>query len=99
MTGQIQFRVRYAETDAMGIVHHANYYVWFEMGRTELLRELELDYRSMEEHGVFSPVLETHCKYKVSAKYDDLLTLETEIVEMARLNGFLVIVFFERGCY
>ncbi|MCK4259742.1 MAG: acyl-CoA thioesterase [Halanaerobiales bacterium] len=86
MKGQIQFRVRYAETDAMGIVHHANYYVWFEMGRTELFRELELEYRSMEEQGMFSPVIETQCKYKVSAKYDDLLTLETEILEVGKVK-------------
>lgn len=86
MKGQIQFRVRYAETDAMGVVHHANYYVWFEMGRTELFRELELDYRSMEEQGIFCPVIETHCQYKVSAKYDDLLTLETMIVEVDRVK-------------
>lgn len=82
MRGQIQFRVRYAETDAMGVVHHANYYVWFEMGRTELFRELELDYRSMEGEGIFCPVLETHCHYRMPARYDDLLTLETVIVEL-----------------
>lgn len=84
--GMIQFRVRYAETDAMEVVHHSNYYVWFEMGRTELFRELDLDYRSMEKEGIYCPVLETHCLYKVSAKYDDLLTLETEIVEMDKVR-------------
>ncbi|AZR72055.1 hypothetical protein BBF96_00790 [Anoxybacter fermentans] len=79
MKGKIQFRVRYAETDAMGIVHHANYYIWFEMGRTELLRELGLEYRSMEKKGIFCPVIESRCYYKNSARYDDFLTLETEI--------------------
>lgn len=86
MIGQIQFRVRYAETDAMGVVHHANYYIWFEMGRTELFRELDLEYRSMEAQGIFSPVIETHCQYKAPAKYDDLLTLETTITEVERVK-------------
>ena len=86
MTGQIKFRVRYAETDAMGIVHHANYYVWFEMGRTELLREADLNYRSMEEAGIMSPVIESHCYYKSSARYDDYLTLETEVTSVDKVR-------------
>lgn len=86
MKSQIQFRVRYAETDAMGIVHHSNYYVWFEMGRTELLRELDLNYRSMEEEGIMSPLIESHCLYKVPARYDDLLTLETEVAGVDRVR-------------
>lgn len=86
MKSQIQFRVRYAETDAMGIVHHSNYYVWFEMGRTELLRDLDMNYRSMEEEGIMSPLIESQCFYKVPAKYDDLLTLETEIAGVDRVR-------------
>ena len=84
MKKNIQFRVRYAETDAMGIVHHANYYVWFEMGRTEYLREMGFNYKDMEDEGLFSPVIETNCKYKRPAKYDDLITLETYIKDTGK---------------
>lgn len=90
MKGKVQFRVRYAETDAMGIVHHANYYAWFEMGRTELFRDLDLEYRVWEDEGIFCPVIETHCKYKVPAKYDDMLTLETEITHVGKVRWTFV---------
>ncbi len=86
MQGKIQFRVRYAETDAMAVVHHANYYVWFEMGRTELLREMGMEYKSLEAQGILSPVIETQCRYISSAKYDDLITLETELIIVERLK-------------
>ena len=66
-------RVRYAETDKMGVVYHANYFVWFEIGRTDLLRELGWSYREMEAEGMSLPVIEAHCQYHRSAKYDDEL--------------------------
>lgn len=66
-------RVRYAETDKMGVVYHANYFVWFEIGRTDLLRELGWSYRDMEAEGMSLPVIEAHCQYHRSAKYDDEL--------------------------
>jgi acyl-CoA thioester hydrolase len=71
-------RVRYAETDKMGVVYYANYLVWFEIGRTDLLRSLGWTYKSMEEAGVSLPVIEAHCQYHRSAKYDDELDVRTE---------------------
>jgi acyl-CoA thioester hydrolase len=76
-------RVRYAETDAMGIVYHANYYVWFEVGRGDFMREYQMSYKQMEEIGVSLPVVETHCRYRVPACYDDLLTIRTAVKELS----------------
>src|ERR1700722_12234097 len=74
----VSIRVRYAETDQMGVVYYANYFVWFEIGRVELMRSLGFDYREIEEQAqCFLPVVEANCRYKVPARYDDLLTLET----------------------
>lgn len=70
-------RVRYAETDQMGVVYHANYFVWFEVGRTDWLREAGLTYRQLEADGLFLPVTEAHCKFKASARYDDDLEIHT----------------------
>jgi acyl-CoA thioester hydrolase len=72
-------RVRYAETDAMGIVYYANYLRWFEVGRTELLRALGIPYQKVEEEGISLPVSEVCCKYHASAKYDDVLIIETSV--------------------
>jgi acyl-CoA thioester hydrolase len=71
-------RVRYAETDRMGVVYYANYLVWFEIGRTELLRTLGWSYREMEEAGVSLPVIEARCTYRRPARYDDELDVRTE---------------------
>jgi acyl-CoA thioester hydrolase len=70
-------RVRYAETDKMGVVYYAHYLVWFEIGRTEWLRETGWTYRSMEHEGLGLPVIEAHCEYKTSARYDDDLEIRT----------------------
>jgi acyl-CoA thioester hydrolase len=70
-------RVRYAETDQMGVVYHANYFVWFEVGRTDLLRGCGWTYREMEADGVSLPVIEAHCDYKQAARYDDELEIRT----------------------
>jgi acyl-CoA thioester hydrolase len=70
-------RVRYAETDKMGIVYYANYFVWFEVGRTDLLRESGWNYREMESEGFGLPVIEAHCAYRESAKYDDEIEVRT----------------------
>jgi acyl-CoA thioester hydrolase len=70
-------RVRYAETDQMGVVYYANYFVWFEVGRTDLLRSHGWSYREMETDGVALPVIEAHCEYKQSARYDDELEIRT----------------------
>jgi acyl-CoA thioester hydrolase len=73
-----QVRVRYAETDQMGIVYYANYLVWFELGRVELLRSLGLAYSQLEkEHECILPVVEASCRYRSPAKYDDEILIET----------------------
>lgn len=73
----ITVRVTYADTDQMGMVYHANYLVYFEMARTELLRAYGFPYARLESMGVLLPVIEAHCSYKTPARYDDLLTVET----------------------
>jgi acyl-CoA thioester hydrolase len=74
-------RVRYAETDNMGVVYYANYFVWFEVGRTDLLRARGWSYREMESEGFSLPVVEAHCAYKQPARYDE----ELEIITSAAL--------------
>jgi acyl-CoA thioester hydrolase len=75
-------RVRYAETDQMGVVYHANYFVWFEVGRVELFRALGVEYKRMElDDDCFITVAEAHCRYRHPAKYDDLLRVRTRIAE------------------
>src|SRR5690554_3700378 len=75
-------RVRYAETDQMGIVYHANYFVWFEVGRTEWFREFDLDYKGLEKQGIILPVLDVNCQYRKSALYDDELIIRTYLQEL-----------------
>jgi acyl-CoA thioester hydrolase len=70
--------VRYAETDQMGVVYYANYFVWFEVARADLLRSLGWSYREMERAGVSLPVIEAHCDYLRPARYDDELEVRTE---------------------
>ncbi len=70
-------RVRYAETDRMGVVYYANYLVWFEVGRADLMRTLGRTYRQLEEDGVILPVIEAHCEYRQSARYDEELEIRT----------------------
>ncbi len=73
-------RVRYAETDQMGVVYYANYFVWCEIGRVEFLRQLGFDYKAMEvEHGCMLPVVEASCRYKAPARYDDEVVIETRV--------------------
>ena len=70
-------RVRYAETDRMGVVYYANYLVWFEVARADLMRSLGWSYREMEESGIILPVIEAHCEYKRPARYDDEIQIRT----------------------
>jgi acyl-CoA thioester hydrolase len=75
-------RVRYAETDQMGVVYHSNYLIWFEVGRVELMRSLGFDYKSMEaEDDTYMVVADAHCRYHYPARYDELLTIRTRILE------------------
>jgi acyl-CoA thioester hydrolase len=80
-------RVRYAETDKMGVVYYANYLVWFEVGRTDLLRQLGWSYREMEREGVSLPVIEAHCEYRQSLHYDDDVDIRTtgQLLSPARM--------------
>jgi acyl-CoA thioester hydrolase len=71
-------RVRYAETDRMGVVYYANYFVWFEVARAELLRSLGWTYREMEDAGVLLPVIEAHCEYLRPARYDDEIDIRAD---------------------
>jgi acyl-CoA thioester hydrolase len=80
ISGEITIRVRYAETDRMGLVHHANYLVYFEQGRTELLRAQGFSYRDIEDQGFFLVLTKLQVRYKSPAYYDDLLTLRTSVV-------------------
>ncbi len=83
----IQFRVRYQETDQMGVVYHGNYFTYFEMGRTELLREATgVSYRDVEESKTKMVVVKAECQYVKPAKYDDLLTLKTRVVRTTRAS-------------
>jgi len=70
-------RVRYAETDQMGVVYYANFFIWFEVGRADLLRAAGWNYREMEADGFSLPVIEAHCTYRVAAKYDDEIDVRT----------------------
>jgi acyl-CoA thioester hydrolase len=75
-------RVRYAETDQMGVVYHANYLIWFEVGRVELMRALGVEYKTMEvADDCHIVVVDAHCRYIQPARYDELLTIRTRIVE------------------
>jgi len=78
---EIEERVRYAETDGMGIAHHRNYFVWFEQGRTELCRRRGLTYREIEERGFFIVVVEAACHYKKPLRYDDRFIVRTALRE------------------
>ncbi len=84
-TGRIEIRVRYSECDPMGVAHHTAYPVWFEMGRTELLRATTgLRYRDLEAQGVFLAVVKLDVRYKRPARYDDVLGLETTMTGSGR---------------
>ncbi|MSR31162.1 MAG: acyl-CoA thioesterase [Gemmataceae bacterium] len=80
VAGEIHIRVRYAETDRMGLLHHANYFVYFEQGRVELLRQSGKSYKDVEDEGYLMVLTRIEAKYRKPAQYDDLLTLRT-IVE------------------
>ncbi len=83
---EISVRVRYAETDRMGLLHHANYFVYFEMGRTELLRLRGLSYRDIEDAGHLLVIVDLGCKFKRPAYYDDLLTIRTTVARVTHVK-------------
>jgi acyl-CoA thioester hydrolase len=80
MISETRLRVRYAETDQMGVVYHSNYFIWFEVGRVELLRQLGFSYREMErEDGCFIAVADARCRFKAPAHYDDEVLVRTHL--------------------
>ena len=79
LSGEIQIRVRYAETDRMGLLHHANYLVYFEQARTELLRTHHGAYKELEDQGYYLVIAKVEIKYKSPAHYDDVLTIRTTV--------------------
>ena len=89
MKFQTEIRVRYAETDAMGIVYHGNYFDWMEVGRSELFRSIGLPYTQIEEEGIYIPVIEVHCKYFRPAKYDDEVIIETHVENFSAAKGVI----------
>jgi acyl-CoA thioester hydrolase len=77
---EVRVRVRYAETDQMGVVYHANHFIWFEVGRVELLRQLGFPYREMEQQDqCFIAVVDARCRYKAPARYDDEVLVRTHL--------------------
>lgn len=83
-TNHASYRVLYGDTDKMGVVYYANYLRWFEKGRGELLRQLGIPYASIEQRNIHFPVIEVSCRYFRSARYDDLITIETQLLALTR---------------
>jgi acyl-CoA thioester hydrolase len=77
---EARVRVRYAETDQMGVVYHSNYLIWFEVGRVEFIRQLGLNYKLMEDEGCGIAVVDVHVRYRAPARYDDELLIETRLL-------------------
>ncbi len=79
-------RVRYQETDQMGVVFHGNYVTWFEIGRTELIRAAGYDYKTIEQHGLLLPVVDLQCRYEQPARYDDQVLVCTRIADFSPIR-------------
>ncbi len=98
-TSETKIRVRYSETDAMGVVYYGNYAAYFEVARVEAIRQLGISYRDLEDMGIIMPVVELHTRFLRSAKYDDLLTIRTIIKEFPKAHRieFFQEVYNEEG--
>jgi acyl-CoA thioester hydrolase len=83
---RFMLRVRYAETDQMGMAYYGNYLRWFEVGRAELMRSLGMSYREVEDAGIRLPVMEARCQYLKPARYDDLLAIQTAVGQLGRAS-------------
>jgi acyl-CoA thioester hydrolase len=85
MIGETTIRVRYAETDQMGVVYHSNFIIWFEVGRVELLRQIGFNYREMEiDDDCGIAVADVRCRYKAPARFDDVITIRTRLASVKR---------------
>ena len=83
MVHETRVRVRYAETDQMGVVYHSNHFIWFEVGRVELLRQLGFSYREMEaEDNLFIAVAEANCRYRAPVRYDEEVLVRTQLLNV-----------------
>lgn len=93
MTRDVEFRVRYAETDQMGVVYHANYLVWCEMGRTDFIRNLGMSYAEMEKSGIALAVSDLSVRFHAPARYEDLIRVRTTLADLrSRLIAFEYLV-------
>ncbi|MBU1863321.1 MAG: acyl-CoA thioesterase [Candidatus Omnitrophica bacterium] len=90
-------RIRYAETDQMGVCYYGNYFVWFEVSRTEYFRELGFPYTEYEKKGIFLPVGEAYCRYHKSLKYDDLITVTVWISKLKRTSMQFSYIITKKG--
>jgi acyl-CoA thioester hydrolase len=82
-TTSLELRVRYAETDKMGVVYHSHYLIWCELGRTDYIREGGMSYRQMEEAGIMLAVAEANVRYRAPARYDDVVRVETTLTDVS----------------
>lgn len=83
---ETKLNVRYAETDKMGVVYHANYLIYFEVARTDFITKSGITYNAMEQNGIMTPVIESHCKYIQGAKYDDELIIKTWVNKLTPIR-------------
>lgn len=86
---EMEHRVGYAETDAMAVVHHSNYLRWFEMGRVDMCRQLGIPYSRLEEMGIWIPVINVNCEYKVPAVFDDEVIIRTWVNKVKGVSLFV----------
>lgn len=91
-TSETEFVVRYAETDQMGIVHHSNYPIWFEAGRTDFIKKMGLPYSKVEEMGFMLPLIGLKCNYKSASKYEDNIVVRTQLKEITPVR---VVFYYE----
>lgn len=86
----VRDKVRFVETDMMGVVHHANYFRWFEMGRVETLRQAGILLLELMDEGIVFPISEASCQYRASAKFDDVILIETTLAELSPVKMIFI---------
>jgi acyl-CoA thioester hydrolase len=84
--GAVEVRVRYPEVDSMGVAHHGTHFIWFEMGRTEYMRDRGVPYSDVEKEGIYLPVIEASCSYTAPARYDEVLRVRTTLAEVGAVR-------------
>lgn len=97
-THKTEIRVRYEETDRMGVAYYGNYFTWFEVARSEHFRKLGLPYTELEEKGLRLMVADTKCAYKTPVTYDDLIDVETEITNMKNTSFVFLYKIYHKRC-